>query len=286
MKLRSIWHGIERGILWLSVLVLLCAVIAIGAIVSRPPQRGGNQATFAGVEQQKKRLVIYLDGTWNSVNSNTNVWRMRALTASKSLDGRPQLIYYEIGVNGFLGGVFGQGLTENIRLAYEWLIENYSEGDEIYIFGFSRGAFTARSLAGLVSIVGILKAGSPISITELFDRYKRSDEESIWKLKEDESAGKGANTTMQERWLLKYSQPAKVKVVGVWDTVGSIGIKSFNIDGFSRSTFSYLQTGLRIHIENGYHALSIDEHRGDFEPTLWSLRRPEIPMLLWPIRVQ
>ncbi|MBN9085189.1 MAG: DUF2235 domain-containing protein [Rhizobiales bacterium] len=277
MKLRSIWHGIERGILWFSVLVLLCAVIAIGAIVSRPPQRGGNQATFAGVEQQKKRLVIYLDGTWNSVNSNTNVWRMRALTASKSLDGRPQLIYYEIGVNGFLGGVFGQGLTENIRLAYEWLIENYSEGDEIYIFGFSRGAFTARSLAGLISIVGILKAGSPISITELFDRYKRSDEESIWKLKEDEDAGKGANTTMQEKWLLKYSQPAKVKVVGVWDTVGSIGIKSFNIDGFSRSTFSYLQTGLRIHIENGYHALSIDEHRSDFEPTLWSVRRPRDP---------
>lgn len=277
MKLKSLWYGIERTALWLGLFVLVCAVVAIGVIVSRPPQRGGNQASFAGVELQKKRLVIYLDGTWNSVNSNTNVWRMRALTSSKSSDGRPQLIYYEVGVNGFLGGVFGQGLTENIRLAYEWLVENYSEGDEIYIFGFSRGAFTARSLAGLVSIVGVLKAGSPISIAELFDRYKRSDEESIWRLKEDEAAGKDPKLTMQERWLLKYSQPAKIKVVGVWDTVGSIGVKSFNIDGFSRSTFSYLQTGLRIHIENNYHALSIDEHRSDFEPTLWTVRRPRDP---------
>jgi uncharacterized protein (DUF2235 family) len=82
---------------------------------------------------------------------------MRALCASKSTDEKPQLIYYSIGVNGFWGGVFGQGIDENIRLAYEWLIENYTEGDEIFIFGFSRGAYTARSLSGLIAIDGILK---------------------------------------------------------------------------------------------------------------------------------
>lgn len=251
------------------------AIVGIGVVVTRPPTKSGNQSNFTGSEQQKKRLAVFLDGTWNSVNSNTNVWRMRALCSSKGTDDRPQLIYYEVGVNGFLGGVFGQGVGENIRLAYEWLVENYNDGDEIFIFGFSRGAYTARALAGLVAINGILKAGSPIGISELFDRYKKGDEESIWKLKAMEEAGDADKFTVQEKWLLKYSQPTKIKLVGVWDTVGSVGVKAWNIEGISRSTFDYLQTGLRIHIENGYHALAIDEHRSDFEPTIWSVRRPK-----------
>ncbi|MDA9408917.1 hypothetical protein XH80_19940 [Bradyrhizobium sp. CCBAU 45384] len=220
---------------------------------------------------------MFLDGTWNSVDSNTNVWRMRALCAAKGLDGKPQLVYYEVGVNGFLGGVFGQGLDENIRLAYEWLIENYNQGDEIFIFGFSRGAFTARALAGLVAINGVLKAGSPIGVTELFDRYKKGDEESIWRLKDIAATGDTSKLTEQEKWLLKYSESAQVKVMGVWDTVGSVGLAAGNIPGISRSQFDYLQTGLRIHILNGYHALAIDEHRNDFAPTLWDVHHPKDP---------
>jgi Uncharacterized alpha/beta hydrolase domain (DUF2235) len=65
------------------------------------------------------------------------------LCAPTSADGKAQLVYYEIGVNGFYGGVFGKGLSENIRLAYEWLVENYNDGDEIFIFGFSRGVTLA-----------------------------------------------------------------------------------------------------------------------------------------------
>ncbi|MDA9441498.1 hypothetical protein XH98_20900 [Bradyrhizobium sp. CCBAU 51745] len=220
---------------------------------------------------------MFLDGTWNSVNSNTNVWRMRALCAAKGLDGKPQLVYYEVGVNGFLGGVFGKGLDENIRLAYEWLIENYNQGDEIFIFGFSRDAFTARALAGLVAINGVLKAGSPIGVTELFDRYKKGDEESIWRLKDSAATGDTSKLTEQEKWLLKYSEPAQVKVMGVWDTVGSVGLAAGNIPGISRSQFDYLQTGLRIHILNGYHARAIDEHRNDFAPTLWDVHHPKDP---------
>lgn len=253
--------------------VALLAVIVGVVIVSRPSEKGGTQPNFAGANQQQKRLVVYLDGTWNSVDSNTNVWRMRALTADKSPDGRSQLVYYGVGVNGFSGGVFGQGLDDNIRLAYEWLIENYTDGDEIFIFGFSRGAFTPRSLAGLVAINGILKAGSPIGTSELFKRYKKGDEESIWKLQEAERLGGRDKLTTQEQWLLKYSQPANVKMIGVWDTVGSLGLSTGKIPGISRSSFDYLQTGLRIHILNGYHALAIDEHRDDFAPTLWDVHR-------------
>lgn len=275
--MRGIWRVIERGAHWLGLFIAIAAMIAVAVLISRPAEKSGNQPSFAGAEQQKKRLAVFLDGTLNSVETNTNVWRMRALCSSKSADGQPQLIYYSIGVNGFWGGIFGQGLDENIRLAYEWLIENYNDGDEIFIFGFSRGAFTARSLAGLIAIDGILKAGSPIGITELFERYKKGDEESIWTLKEKEAANDIAALTTQEKWLLKYSQPAKVKVVGVWDTVGSVGWEGGNIPGISSSSFDYLQTGLRIHILNNYHALAIDEHRGKFAPTLWDVRLPKNP---------
>ena len=125
-----------------------------------------------------------------------------------------------------------------------------------------------------MAIDGILKAGSPIGVTELFDRYKKGNEESVWKLKETEASGDTKKLTEQDKWLLKYSQPVDVKVVGVWDTVGSVGWKAGNISGISRSTFGYLQTGLRIHILNAYHALAIDEHRVDFAPTLWDVRHP------------
>jgi len=230
-------------------------------IVGRPEEKSGSQPTFTGTEQQKKRLALFLDGTWNSVDTNTNVWRMRALCATKGGDQKPQLVYYSVGVNGVLGGVFGQGLDDNIRLAYEWLIENYNDGDEIFIFGFSRGAYTARALAGLIAIDGVLKAGSPVSVSELFTRYKKGNEETIWQLREMQASGDTGKLTEQERWLLKYSLPADVKMIGVWDTVGSVGLAAGDIAGISRSQFDYLQTGLRIHILNGYHAIAVDEHR-------------------------
>jgi uncharacterized protein (DUF2235 family) len=254
--------------------VLICASSFLAISASGEDAKGTAPAVAI---QQSKRIALFLDGTWNAVNDNTNVWRMKALCAPKSTDGKTQLVYYEIGVNGFIGGLFGKGLDENIRRAYEWLVENYNDRDEIFIFGFSRGAYTARALAGLVTKFGILKPGSPIGITQLFDRYKRTDEQTIWELHEQQDAGATSDFTLEERWMLKYSQPAKINVVGVWDTVGSLGIPAFSIEGISRPTFGYLHTGLRIHLENAYHALAIDEHRKDFAPTLWDVRCPIDP---------
>lgn len=269
----KVWHGIWRIAHSIILLAVVAVMIAIGVFIGRPGEKGGNQSNLAGAEQQQKRLAVFLDGTWNSVDTNTNVWRMRSLCAPTGKDGKPQLIYYSVGVNGFLGGAFGQGLDDNIRLAYEWLIENYRDGDEIFIFGFSRGAYTARALAGLIAIDGLLQQGSPIGVNELFDRYKRGDEETIWQLKEKEAAGDIAKITPQEKWLLKYARPVNVKVVGVWDTVGSIGIAAGDFTGISSSQFDYLQTGLRLPIQNGYHALAIDEHRAKFAPTIWDVHR-------------
>jgi Uncharacterized alpha/beta hydrolase domain (DUF2235) len=87
---------------------------------------------------------------------------------------------------------------------------------------------------------GVLKAGSPIGISELFDRYKKGDEETIWRLREMQAAGDINNFTQQEKWLLKYSQLANVNVIGVWDTVGSVGLAAGDIPGVSRSSFDYL----------------------------------------------
>ena len=180
----AVSHAMKKVLRWIERIAhtigVLLVIGAIAWIWVRPVEKSGGQPNFAGAEQQQKRLAIFLDGTWNSINSNTSVWRMRALCAAKSKDGKPQLVYYEVGVNGFLGGVFGQGLDENIRLAYEWLIENYNDGDEIFIFGFSPGAFTARSLASLVALEGILKAGSPVGLTELFARYAKGNEDRYW----------------------------------------------------------------------------------------------------------
>jgi uncharacterized protein (DUF2235 family) len=89
---------------------------------------------------QRKRLAVFLDGTWNVVGDNTNVWRLKSLCAPSDSSGTEQLSYYEKGVNGFLGGVFGKGLDGNITDAYQWLINNYEVEDDIFIFGFSRGA--------------------------------------------------------------------------------------------------------------------------------------------------
>jgi uncharacterized protein (DUF2235 family) len=234
-------------------------------------------APTVAAQPAKKRLLVFLDGTWNAVGSNTNVWRMKSLCASKGTQGEEQRVYYDIGVNGFWGGTVGKGLSDNVREAYEWLMDNYDEGDDIFVFGFSRGAYTARSVAGLISKHGLLKPGSPLGTGQLFARYKRSDDRTLWKLLELQVAGTLNDATLEERWLMKYSQPVHIKMVGVWDTVGTVGVPLFSFEGISRSTFGFLHTGLRVSIDNGYHALAIDEHRKDFAPTLWTVRKPLDP---------
>lgn len=230
----------------------------------------------------KKRLLVFLDGTWNAVGSNTNVWRMKSLCARRGAHGEEQRIYYDIGVNGFWGGTVGKGLSQNVREAYEWLMDNYDDGDDIFVFGFSRGAYTARSVAGLISKHGLLKGGSPLGTGQLFERYKRSNDRTLWKLLELEAAGTLKDATLEERWLMKYSQPVHIKMVGVWDTVGTVGVPLFSFEGISRSTFGFLHTGLRQSIDNGYHAIAVDEHRKDFAPTLWTVRKPHDPKAVVP----
>jgi uncharacterized protein (DUF2235 family) len=222
---------------------------------------------------QQKRLAIFLDGTWNVVGQNTNVWRLRSLCALAGTDGVPQLAYYEKGVSGFFGGVFGDGVNEIITDAYQWLVDHYDAGDEVFIFGFSRGAYTARSLAGFIAKCGLLKAGGALGVTQLYSRYRRIDARTIWALKDAHDNGTLSDATLEEQLMLKYAMPINIKLVGVWDTVGDLGVPWLSLEGLKwLSGLRFLSTGLRRPIENGFHALAIDEHRQAFSPTLWTVR--------------
>lgn len=215
-----------------------------------------------------KKLALFLDGTWNAVGTNTNVWRLRSLCADKDTEGRQQLRYYDTGVNGVIGGGWGKGLTEKVQEAYNWLVDNYEDGDQIFIFGFSRGAHTARSLAGFISICGLLKPGGALGVNQLYDRYRNDDDRTIYKLPTFDAQ----TMTLEERWMLKYSRPVAIEMVGVWDTVGALGVPAFSLAGISSSTLKFHHTGLRKPVRHGFHALAIDEHRAKFAPTPWTIR--------------
>lgn len=135
---------------------------------------------------KKQRLVVCLDGTWNNRDDTTNVLHHYALALAGEPPGSDgsftQAKYYIEGVgtgvlDGVTGGGFGFGLEQNVRAAYDWLVENFhdedgpSDADEIYIFGFSRGAYTARSLVGFIATCGLLRRGAPLSVNELWDNY-------------------------------------------------------------------------------------------------------------------
>ena len=143
---KKVLRIIERVAHSVGVVLGIVALVWIGVIVGRPSRDEWQSAELCRAEQQHKRLAIFLDGTWNSVDSNTNVWRMRALCAGKVRMASLSSSTIRSALTAFWVACSGKGLDENIRLAYEWLIENYNDGDEIFIFGFSRGAFTARSL--------------------------------------------------------------------------------------------------------------------------------------------
>ncbi|MBB5053063.1 uncharacterized protein (DUF2235 family) [Afipia massiliensis] len=216
----------------------------------------------------KKRIAIFIDGTWNKLTDNTNVWRLKSLCAPVASDGTQQLIYYNTGLGtkkgeSVRGGIVGYGMDDAIIDAYGWLAEHYEDGDDVFIFGFSRGAYTARGLAGLVAKFGLLTPGAPLSLRQLYDRYKVGGERTIRDMAGYTGSAKD-KLTREDNWLLKYSRPINIEFIGVWDTVGAI----------SKSKALFIHTGLRKPYKNAYHAIAIDENRRNFAPTLWTYDRP------------
>ena len=221
----------------------------------------------------------------------SNVTRISQAIKSVSSDGIPQVVFYQAGVgsqgsilNRVIGGATAEGLSENIRAGFSFLANNYIERDEIFFFGFSRGAFTARSIAGLIDGVGLLtKDGLPY-LAEIFkdwenamnDNYKPKNPNLPFPNKPSASDPKYKKLLLKNN-LSRLDVP--IKVVGVWDTVGALGIPRIGwlerMGMQTKSTREYLfyDTKLNDHILNAFQALALDEHRAAFSPAVWE--RPQ-----------
>jgi uncharacterized protein (DUF2235 family) len=246
-----------------------------------------------------KRIAVFLDGTWNSPDDNTNVWRSKLLVSERDAAGNEQASYYEVGVgtkrfDRFRGGAFGDGLDANLRNAYQWLMSVYEEGDVIYLFGFSRGAYTARSLAGLINKCGLLLPGASFSVPQIFDRYKQGDNaEPLYKLRPDWIPR--SQWTAEDVSLVEQSRRVEIEFIGVWDTVGALGIPAGKLATLADGALAKLGNGklaklgehfglpssYYFHSTNPsklynqmYQALAVDEQRPQYRPALWTLFRP------------
>ena len=204
-----------------------------------------------------KRIVFCADGTWQAPLNNTNVYRLyKALTVSSD-----QVTYYDDGVgadatglNRVLQGALGDGLLQKIQDGYTKIAHVYEPGDQIFLFGFSRGAYTVRSLAGMIADCGMPSGSfSDDCVTQAFAAYRDPVNRA----------------TILAGLTACGLAPATIQMVGVWDTVGSLGIPAIFGD-VDKNEYGFLDTSLNPSIKNAYQCLALDEKRAQFPATLWS----------------
>jgi len=233
-----------------------------------------------------KRIVICYDGTWNAVtnpNTVTNVVRVgQAVRKIARKDGFAQVVYYNAGVGSggpldrFLGGVFGAGLRSNVKRGLAFLTLNWEPGDEIYIFGFSRGAYSARALAGVIGAIrGIPKQESFDELERVWNYYRREESK-----REAKDVGPYIHgwTLSDGKWVAPPEDRPLIKCLGVWDTVGSYGIPDgLGLGALARKVTSWTRgfhnnrIGRRVEI--ALHAMAIDERRRAFPATAWVVKK-------------
>lgn len=218
-----------------------------------------------------RRLIALFDGTWNKAETRTNVERFWKLVAPNDGAGREQISKYftgvgvKPGVEHLLGGAFGLGLSGNVEEGFQWLSKTWRDGDEIWLFGFSRGAYTARSLGGLIRKCGLLRPDDKGDVLE-------SDVDAAYKLYRNDLH---PNDPAMQAFRAAHSREVLIRFIGVWDTVGALGIPGMaSWFPFSSSHYSFHDTDLSKIVQYAYQALALDEHRADFKPTKWT-RPPE-----------
>ena len=213
-----------------------------------------------------KRLIVCCDGTWNTADAPapTNVTKVALAISPTGRDGVQQRVFYHPGVGTkrwerVRGGAFGFGLSRNVRDTYRFLGQNFDPGDQLYFLGFSRGAFTARSTAGLVRNCGILRREHADRIYEAYQLYR------------DRSNTTHPRSVAARLSRRTYSHETPIRFIGVWDTVGALGIPlsgSLLADMINRR-YQFHDTDLSGSVAAAFHAVAIDERRGPFRPTLW-----------------
>lgn len=244
-----------------------------------------------GWRQSLKRLVFCFDGSWNRLDADcpTNVVLLAESVRPTAKDGTSQIVYYDEGVgtakgDRLRGGMFGVGLKTNLREAYRFLIFNFEPDDEIFVFGFSRGAFTARSFAGFIRHVGILDINNASQIDKAIELYEAAmgrdgdDHPSALTFRATHSS-KVCVSAFDEQWRCQYwpeyeagsAKRLTIKYVGVWDTVGALGLPNvLPFAGWLNRRYGFHDIKLTSKVQSARHALAIDERRKLFRPTVWN----------------
>jgi uncharacterized protein (DUF2235 family) len=212
-----------------------------------------------------KRLIMCCDGTWNTAGqrNTTNVKHYYDMLKRAQDAGSDQQAHYHAGVgthwyDKYSGGAFGVGLSGIVQDAYRVIVRNWTPGNELYLLGFSRGAYTARSVAGLIRNAGILRPEHVDRIGDAYALYRTN-------------AGPDADEAVDFRRKYAYSDQTPIRFIGVWDTVGALGIPDIGVPGFStlNKREAFHDVTLSSRVGSAYHALAVHEAREAFLPTLW-----------------
>jgi uncharacterized protein (DUF2235 family) len=244
-----------------------------------------------------KRIVALIDGTWNNEGTGayTNVAKLdsgnkiQTFIRATAADGTRQRVHYHDGVGSdgnfaqkLLGGAIGLGLKKIIQEVYEYIVTEYASGDELYIFGFSRGAYAARALAGLIGASGIQRRLDANVFEVAWQHYRVAPAVR----KEPQIAGMSDRKTLADYNALAAKQSfhdtRTITCVCVWETVGSYGIPAgIGLAPLARYftllTLGFHDTSFGDNIKVGLHAVAIDEHRRPFVPTFWTIPKGEDP---------
>jgi len=238
------------------------------------------------------RLVVCLDGTWNNAASEverddgTKVFRpSNVLKIARAATIGDQVTYYDAGVGGMnradsgsskllrradniLGGALGAGFEANIEDAYTFLANNWSGGDELFVFGFSRGAAQARSLVHFIDWVGgFPQKRDAFFVPHLFSDYLddagAGSGAEYWKLRNEKLAARGDD-------LLQPIVPANIRLLAVWDTVLALGTRFWTrTDAAAQRIDFHTPKAPSLNVERVVHAMAIDEQRHDFRAEIF-----------------
>ena len=216
-----------------------------------------------------KRIIVCSDGTWDSPEKDhpTNILRLARGIQPVGADGNEQVVFYDWGVGSdrkkIAGGITGVGIDKNIQDCYRFLIHNYDPGDEIYLFGFSRGAYTVRSLGGLIRNSGLLRRDRAHRVYDAYDLYRRRGRTSH--PNSPKAVGFRNGNAVDNKTQIHF--------MGVFDTVGARGVPVpfFGSVGEEKYLFHDLQPSSIV--SHARHAISIDENRVDFDVSLWEFEK-------------
>jgi uncharacterized protein (DUF2235 family) len=229
-------------------------------------------------------IAVLLDGTWSDANTHTNIAQIDA-RVPRHVGGVVQEVRYIVGVgtgptDRLQGGILGAGLDDDIREAYSFVgAHHQSDDDRIHLIGYSRGAFAARSLAGMIAKCGIIPESS-MSAKAVFARYRDMNAPGLREMQAGEKPARSA----EDELVLTRARLVRIRFIGVFDTVGSLGIPGGVGRFLTRRRYEFHDTRLSGLVDLACHAVAVDEHRKQFAPTLWT--SVPIPIPEHPTRVE